>query len=134
MIYNYFQASTLLMVVDGTDEANEGEWVFTSTNEQPYLPFNSGENVGNTDENCLDFTSTSSLLDRPCNLILDSPVICEHECKLVYALISKLLACIGMGVASRKPGLGSSWKSSTLLVQNERIIRKITEYLSYISA
>ena len=29
-----------------------------------------------------------------------------------------------MGVASRKPGVGPSWKSSTLLVINERIIRK----------
>ena len=81
------------MFVDGTDEVNEGEWVFTSTNEQPYLPFVSGENVGNTDENCLEFTSINSLPDRPCNFILDSPVICEHECKLVHAPIFKLLAC-----------------------------------------
>ena len=79
-------AIDMLMFVDGTDEANEGEWVFTSTNEQPYLPFNSDENIGNTGENCLDFTSISSLLDRPCNFILDSPAICELECKLgLYA-------------------------------------------------
>ena len=39
-----------------------------------------------------------------------------------------------MGVASRKPEVGSSWKSSTLLVINERIIRKIAEYSSYMSA
>ena len=39
-----------------------------------------------------------------------------------------------MGVASPKPGVGSSWKSSTLLVLNERIIRKIAEYPSYMSA
>ena len=39
-----------------------------------------------------------------------------------------------MGVASPKPGVGSNWKSSTLLVLNERIIRKITEYPSYMSA
>ena len=81
------------MVVDGTDEANEGDWVFTSTNEQPYLPFNSGENVGNTDENCLEFTSINSLLDRPCNFVLNRSVICEYECKLVYVPTSKVLAC-----------------------------------------
>ena len=39
-----------------------------------------------------------------------------------------------MGVASPKPGVGSSWKSSTSLVLNERITRKIEEYPSYISA
>ena len=39
-----------------------------------------------------------------------------------------------MGVASPKPEVGSSWKSSTLLVLNERIIRKIAEYPSYMSA
>ena len=39
-----------------------------------------------------------------------------------------------MGVASRKPGVGSSWKSSTLLVLNERIFTKIGEYPSYMSA
>ena len=38
-----------------------------------------------------------------------------------------------IGVASPKPGVGSSWKSSTLSVLNERIIRKIAEYPSYIS-
>ena len=39
-----------------------------------------------------------------------------------------------MGVASPKPGVGSSWKSATLKVLNERIIRKIEEYPSYMSA
>ena len=81
-IYFFFKATDMLMFVDGTDEANEGEWVFTSTNEQPYLPFNSDENVGNTYENCLDFTSINSLLDRPCSLIFNRSVICEYECKL----------------------------------------------------
>ena len=44
------------------------------------------------------------------------------------------LTVVRMGVASPKPGVGSSWKSSTLLVLNERIIRKIAEYPSYMSA
>ena len=39
-----------------------------------------------------------------------------------------------MGLASQKPKVGSSSKSSTLVVLNERIIRKIGEYPSYMSA
>ena len=71
----------MFMFVDGTDEAREGKWEFTSTNEEPYLPFNSGENIGQFDENCLDFTSITSLLDRPCNFVLNQSVICESESK-----------------------------------------------------
>ena len=48
--------------------------------------------------------------------------------------INFVLLNIDMGVASQKPGVGSSWKSSTLLVLNECIIRKIAEYPSYMSA
>ena len=68
--------------MDGTDEASEGNWKLTSTNEQPYLPFTSGENSRNNAKNCLDFKSIDDLYVRPCDIFFNGSVICESECKL----------------------------------------------------
>ena len=67
------------LMADGTDEESEGEWVFTATHEQPYLPFESGENVGLTNENCLLFPATSRLTDKSCQYRAIRTVFCESE-------------------------------------------------------
>ena len=70
------------MFVDGTDRATDRVWKFLSTNEEPYLPFQSGQNLVNSDENCLVFASDKSLYDRNCATLHNASIICETECKL----------------------------------------------------
>ena len=70
------------LFVDGTDEANEGEWIFTSTNdEEPYFTWTDVQNTGNTGFNCVQF-EINRFLDVPCDYNYpseDAVVLCEVE-------------------------------------------------------
>ena len=70
------------MFAEGTKRATDMVWKFISTNEEPYLPFQSGQNLANSDENCLVFASDKSLYDRNCSTLHNASIICETESKL----------------------------------------------------
>ena len=47
--------------------------------------------------------------------------------------MSEYMSWARMGVASRKPGVGSSWKRSTLLFLDYHIVKKKPQELAFIS-
>ena len=74
-------------MIDGSDEAVEGTWVFTSTSKEvPYLSWVSGQpSDGTNRENCLlraVSLPASAMYDLRCSVALDTyRYLCEYESK-----------------------------------------------------
>ena len=63
--------------MDGSDEAEEGEWIFTLTEtERLYIP-----NLTDVDRlrNCLGIISATKLSSTECDLEKDRAIVCESE-------------------------------------------------------
>ena len=63
--------------MDGSDEANEGEWIFTSTEiERPYIP-----NLNAVDRlrNCLEIVSATELGNTKCDFETNRAIVCESK-------------------------------------------------------
>ena len=73
--------NSYLITVDGTDEADEGQWILTSSDERALVTYNL-VNAVDTVRNCLEiFTSGSShiLGYTSCSLEKHRAVFCESE-------------------------------------------------------
>ena len=64
--------------MDASDEANEGEWIFTSSTEteQPYI---TNTNMVDSTKNCLMITSATALEHIPCDSTTSRAIVCESE-------------------------------------------------------
>ena len=72
----FFAANPYSILVDGTDEGNEGNWSFTFTDEQPFFTDNVGIDL---DKNCLQILPSSSIAHTVCDNETDYSVFCESE-------------------------------------------------------
>ena len=68
------------LIVDGTDEEEEGIWKFTSTDEEPYLSFPDGVLTGSKD--CLTFLSANKSIQTACDHRSNYAIFCESEGKV----------------------------------------------------
>ena len=70
-------------LVDGTDEAVEGDWKFSTTFnfEEPRIVWAGGQHDGGTAQNCLNFDKTDgTFADAACQTVHnDYAVICETD-------------------------------------------------------
>ena len=64
--------------MDGSDEANEGEWIFTTSTEteRPYI---TNTNEVDSTRNCLKIESATELGHTPCELETERAIVCESE-------------------------------------------------------
>ena len=70
--------NSYLITVDGTDEADEGQWIFTSSDERALVTFNL-VNAVDTERNCLQILSTDTVGYTGCYLEKHRAVFCESE-------------------------------------------------------
>ena len=83
--------------IDGTDEAEEGTWVYNLNGESAYLLWAPSEPNGGNITNCLLLlTASDGFDDGQCNR--EGKAICEYECEIIFlqtkaALCWKILLC-----------------------------------------
>ena len=70
--------NSYLITVDGTDEADEGQWIFTSSNERVLVTPNL-VNAVDTGQNCLQILSTDTVGYTGCSLERHRALFCESE-------------------------------------------------------
>ena len=70
--------NSYLITVDGTDEAEEGQWIFTSSDERALVTSNL-VNAVDTERNCLQILSTDTVGYTGCYLEKHRAVFCESE-------------------------------------------------------
>ena len=75
--------------MDGTDEGSEGNWRFTSTDEQPFITDSVGRDVH---RNCLQIISSNSLGSVPCDFVEDRSMFCESESNYSFLYFSSNLS------------------------------------------
>ena len=64
--------------MDGSDEANEGEWIFTTSSEtEP--PYITNTNDMDNTRNCLQILSATELGHTLCEWETNRAVVCESE-------------------------------------------------------
>ena len=63
-------------MIDGRDEAREGEWIFETSDDRPFIP-NSIEI--DTDRNCLEMRALDRFKCTMCGLRKNRAVFCESE-------------------------------------------------------
>ena len=64
------------ITVDGTDEAEYEQWIFTSSNERVFVP---SDLESDPDRNCMQITSADTLARTQCDYVEDRAVFCESE-------------------------------------------------------
>ena len=66
------------IVVDGSDELTEGDWIFTESNEQPLFP---DVTTVDRERNCLVVTAAGggTLSPNKCDLRKHHAIFCEYE-------------------------------------------------------
>ena len=63
-------------MVDGTDQLEEGNWIFTRQDDRPYLPRRPGDDDR---RNCLNIANANTISHTSCPWRTHRAMVCESE-------------------------------------------------------
>ena len=75
-LFHVATRNTYKITVDGTDEAEFEQWIFTSTTERVYVP---SDLTTDSHRNCLQIISADMLARTSCRYEAGRSVFCESE-------------------------------------------------------
>ena len=75
-LFHVAPRNTYKITVDGTDEAEFEQWIFTSTTEQVFVP---PDLAPHSSRNCLHILSADTLARTSCGYRTNRAVFCEQE-------------------------------------------------------